>query len=154
MAEDIWSKQIQELKDYCQAKKWSVVSSAKEDTANWDKKQITLLSPTKRNNETTFYIFLHEVGHMLMQRRSRVYHNKYGKTLEGYGRATLVHRVTRIEEEYEAWRFGYELAKEKRWQVNDVSFERIRAKCIMSYFMWASEKTMKRRISFSASMLQ
>lgn len=144
----IWSKQIDRLESYCKKKKWTVdFTTAKvsaEDDMAWpiEKK---LLIRKDRKPEITFYYFLHEIGHMLVWNK-KDYDETYSHS-EKYKPESQIYRVAEVEEEYEAWRAGLKLAKRLKLRLNRATYEKIKARCIISYFIFALDRKLKKIIN-------
>lgn len=142
-----WQKYISTLEKYVESKKWTVryLKNAKNDWADWDRKRITL--KIRENQEVLFYIFLHELGHMLMFQNGRAYSSKYDEVFDQFNGGTQPVSVARIEEELEAWRTGSRLAKRLGLKTDRRNFEKVKSKYAMTYIAWACRKLAKKELS-------
>ena len=135
-----WKKQIVSLEKYVAKKGWNVVYSetAKNDCADWSKKTVTL--KPRANKEVLFYVFLHELGHMLLFQNNRSYSSKYKEVFDEFTGGTKPVSLARIEEELDAWRTGLRLAKRLKLKVDRRNFEKTKSKYAMTYITWACER--------------
>lgn len=143
VVEELWRKQIQELKKYCQKKNWEVLFVKRipgADTAIPGDKRIIIRED--RNPEVAFYYFLHEIGHMFVAERN----NRKSIAAETmFGTSSLTYKICYIleNEEIPAWNSGFNLAKRLDLEVNMRNFNQIKANCLASYMKWS----LKRRIN-------
>lgn len=143
-----WLEQIRNLESYCAEKGWMVKYVAKTpgaDSAWPDSNRIIIQKD--RKSEVTFYYFLHELGHMLICQNKNSYSDKYSAIYDDFHANSQTHKVVRIEEELEAWKVGYKLARRLKLSVNRRNFEQIKSRCIMTYFTWAVKRKIKDAIS-------
>lgn len=135
-----WKKQVKALETYVLNKGWAVHydPDAKNDWADWSKKTITL--KPRANNEVLFYVFLHELGHMLLFQNNRSYSSKYKEVFDEFTGSTKPISLARIEEELDAWRTGLRLAKRLNLKVDRRNFEKTKSKYAMTYITWACQK--------------
>jgi len=139
-----WKKQLELLEEYAASKKWSVIyrAKAKNDWADWARKSVRLKERT--NKEELFYVFLHELGHMLMFQNNRAYSSKYEAVFDEFTGGTQPVSIARIEEELEAWRTGLRLCFRLNLKVNRRNYEKVKSKYAMTYIAWASRRTSKK----------
>jgi hypothetical protein len=52
-------------------------------------------------------------------------------------RKSFVHRVSIVDEEFEAWARGRKLARKLGVKINDDVFDELKAKFLRSYMLWA-----------------
>lgn len=133
---DLWLSQIALLEMYAKLKlrinvQYTHQMSYDADTLNWDTKTITLRLG-RRSNETSFYVMLHELGHVLMT-RTRAGRHVLVRAAKKY--KTQISRVAVLEEEMEAWRLGYNLAKKLDMHVNQNKFDRVKSACLTTYIL-------------------
>ncbi|MFA6049945.1 MAG: hypothetical protein WC761_01990 [Candidatus Paceibacterota bacterium] len=141
-----WQEQIKVLEEYSKKKGWSVSYNNKKygDSADWEGKAIAL--ENSRNKERLFYVFLHELGHMQLMKNNTTYNAKYDNIFDNFASMSQVHRLTRVEEEYDAWRAGYKIAQRLDLYVEAPKFEKIRAKYLMTYIMWVVKQQIKKKV--------
>ncbi|NBP57578.1 hypothetical protein EBU71_13780 [bacterium] len=141
-----WKAQIQILENYCNDKGWDIEWVSRKDpsadTALIDKNRIYIKK--ERNNELTFYILLHEIGHMMLCQNNRMYEERYNAVFEAFSRASITHKIKRVEEELDAWKTGYKLSKRLKLYVNRRRFEQIKSRCVTTYMMWAVDRKIKK----------
>lgn len=113
---------------------WSVfVSSWVCSEADFSKKIINLRK--YQDVEKRLYVFLHEVGHVLLCSRDD-YDTRF-ELVEQRRYGTDGYKINRVEEEIEAWNEGFKFAKKYKLLINKKKFERTKTKLIKSYFNWA-----------------
>lgn len=143
-AQRTWQRQIKSLTDYCENKNWTVSFRDRpgtEDQITWENRKIVLLKT--RNAEQLFYVFLHEIGHMLQHQSAREF---MGVSTSRLGNSKLFCNRSRastvgtIEEELDAWKTGFRLANRLGMCVDRRNFEREKARCVMSYVDWAADR--------------
>lgn len=141
-----WKSQIQVLENYCRGKGWEVEyvsrSDPNADSAIIHKNKV--LIKKERSNELTFYILLHEIGHMMLCQNSRMYEERYNAVFEAFHSASITHKVKRVEEELDAWKTGFKLSKRLKLYVNRRRFEQIKSRCVTTYLMWAVDRKIKK----------
>jgi len=141
-----WERQIGALTEYCQSKSWTVAFkklNPSDDYAAWDKKRIVLSE--RKNKEILFYVFLHEIGHMLQHQNARSHLGSYEEVPEHFCHQAQASTVAKLEEELDAWKTGYRLADRLELFVDRRQFERVKAGCIMSYVDWGSRRHARHR---------
>lgn len=145
-----WQKQLTTLERYVSSKKWTVryLKKAKNDWADWERKRISLKK--RANQEILFYIFLHELGHMLLFQNGRAYSSKYEEVFDEFTGGTQPVSIARIEEELEAWRTGARLAKRLKLKTDRRNFEKVKSKYVMTYIRWAHRKITSKNNSVEA----
>lgn len=117
---------------------WTVFESAWVcSEADFSKKTINLRK--YHNAEKRLYVFLHEIGHVLVCEgedysvRFRLVENK-SYSSDGY-------KINRVEEEIEAWAKGWGYAQNCKVYIDMKKFDRLKTKLIKSYFNWALGRT-------------
>lgn len=102
----VWKSQILALEDYCKTKGWEVEFVSRKDpnadTAIIYKNKIMIQKD--RSYEITFYMLLHEIGHMMLCQNNSMYEERYNAVFEAFHRASMTHKVKRVEEELDAWK--------------------------------------------------
>ena len=141
-----WKSQIQVLERYCNDKGWEVEyvsrTNPSADSALIGKNKLAIKK--ERNNELTFYILLHEIGHMMLCQNNRMYEERYNAVFEAFSSASITHKIKRVEEELDAWKTGFKLSKRLKLYVNRRRFEQIKSRCISTYLMWAVDRKIKK----------
>lgn len=127
---------ITALTEFCSNHSWEVVYSNK-NTDYYHNGIITLYR--KRKSEILYYCFLHEIGHAWMLNYDEFYEEKYSELLRRPRRyGTLTYKISKVQEEIEAWNIGKLVAAELKLPINVSKFEKHRAECLSSYIRWAS----------------
>ncbi len=122
---------------------YQIVEGAEEQDACWsDVKQITIYS--SQGIEKRLYSLLHECGHALIRANWRKFESEYPAhaTAEVDARRMKSdkYKISLVEEEVEAWKRGRRLAKRLGVYIDDEKFNKLKTKCLMSYFSWASDE--------------
>ena len=134
-----WIEQLRDLERYCNEKGYRVVVKSTEiETIDLANKLITLDS--KKNDETTFYLLLHEMGHARLMNNNEKYKKTCGYVFENFCKSSLTHAIAILEEELDAWKEGLVLAKTINFYVDRRKWEAIKTKCISSYVAWVDSK--------------
>jgi hypothetical protein len=129
-----WQKQIDRLVKYSEKKGFAVeFSSAQGFVSQVELDTKTISLSTNRSLETVFYVFLHELGHTIQFANRKKYAERFGTVFVGFNQKSLTSRVVQLEEEYDAWQRGYDLAKRLKLKINKRKFEMHKARCILSY---------------------
>jgi hypothetical protein len=148
MSNNILEKRIQFRLSYAKVSEWAeehgyqVVEGPDEEDACWsDVKQITIYSG--QGVENRLYSLLHECGHALIRSNAKNFEHSYPAhataELDGRKRRSDKYKVSLIEEEVEAWKRGYRLAKRLGVFIDENNFNKLKTKCLISYFNWAVE---------------
>tara|TARA_R100000008_G_scaffold85144_1_gene74308 strand:+ start:793 stop:1236 length:444 start_codon:yes stop_codon:yes gene_type:complete len=121
---------------------YEVIEGPEEQDACWsDVKHITVYS--SQGVENRLYSLLHECGHALIRRNWSKFESEYPAhataELDRRKMKSEKYKASLIEEEVEAWKRGRRLAKRLGIYVDDEKFNKLKAKCLMSYFTWAVE---------------
>ncbi len=133
-----WKLAIDELNAYCERRGWTIeMSDDKDDEAVPHRLKIILNK--KHKPEILYYYFLHELGHMLMVIDDINYPIKY-KILAERSTWSQTYRISRVEEEIEAWNKGCDLALSFGLPLNKPKFEELKAKMVGSYLLWAMQR--------------
>lgn len=113
---------------------WSVfVSTWVCSEADFSKKIINLRK--YQDVEKRLYIFLHEIGHVILCSR-KDYSTRF-ELVEQRNYATDGYKINRVEEEIEAWHEGFKFAQKHKVMIDKRKFERTKTKLIKSYLNWA-----------------
>jgi hypothetical protein len=147
-----WNNQIISLEEYCVAKNWNVeyTNKKRKEYDYFSGAENLIVIRRDRRPEITFYIMLHEIGHMMLCQNRNMYRERYNAVFESFSKASLTHRVKTVEEELDAWKTGFKLAKRLKLYVNHRKFEQVKARCITSYMVWAvNRKLIKEKESIT-----
>ena len=102
-----------------------------------------LFSRRGQGVENRLYSLLHECGHALIRSNAKNFEYSYPAhataELDGRKRRSDKYKVSLIEEEVEAWKRGYRLAKRLGVFIDENNFNKLKTKCLISYFNWAVE---------------
>lgn len=128
---------LRHLDRYCKRNGWEVIYEPHVSEEYTIAGKIKLRST--RKTEVIFYMFLHELGHMLMRVKDRSYRRRYAIIFEGRY-ATDTYKITRVQEEMEAWDVGLRFARARGLKINDRKFQKVRAECLMTYLQWATRR--------------
>ena len=94
--------------------------------------------------ENQLYSALHECGHILQHQNKPMYNKsfKYQHVAENDRRKerSYAYRISVLEEELDAWKRGKKLAKRIGIEIDEIKFEKYKAKYSMSYVDWAASK--------------
>ena len=95
---------------------------------------------SRQSIENQLYTLLHECGHLLIDDRSQTTEFRFRKgyyVLDDVVRKSFVHRISIVDEEFEAWARGRKLARKLGVKINDDVFDTLKAKFLKSYMLWA-----------------
>lgn len=128
--------------EWAEEKNYQIVEGPDEEDACWsDVKQITIYSG--QGIEKRLYSLLHECGHALIRSDAKNFEHSYPAhataELDGRKRRSDKYKVSLIEEEVEAWKRGYRLANRLGLFIDEENFNKLKTKCLISYFIWATE---------------
>lgn len=142
----LWERQIEELERFVRRQGFEVfIENDPDGLSTFDPETKEIIVHNRQKLESQFYCLIHEIGHLLIAKNYR----RYQKTLcytQKFSAKTQVYKVSEIEEEFEAWRLGYQRAKKLRFYINNKNFERLKARYITSYFEWALDSRIKKKI--------
>lgn len=153
LSRGLWKSQIRVLEEYCASKGWEVEYVSRKDP-NADSAIVhknKLVIKKDRTTELTFYVLLHEIGHMMLCQNNRMYDERYNAVFESFGSASITHKVKRVEEELDAWKTGFKLSKRLKLYVNRRRFEQVKSRCVTTYLMWAVDRKIKKEIKEDGS---
>lgn len=142
-----WKSQLEKLEEYCSNKGWTVEYRKREpraDMAHPDTGHIIIQED--RKPEITFYYFLHELGHLILCQNDKAYQEKYDAVFNSFHTNSQTHKITRIEEELDAWKAGYKLGKRLDLFINRRKFTDIKSRCIMTYIMWTAKRKVSKEV--------
>ena len=137
---------ISRLISWLENKGWTMdVGYTNKDEMIPEHKHITING--RQGIEKQFYSFLHECGHLLIQKNWDKYSEAYPATAKMYSYATTHKQLERsskykvdcIAEEIEAWRRGKNLADRLSLYINEEKFNTLTAECVYSYIQWAAK---------------
>jgi len=138
----VWLKQLHALERYCNEKGYRVVCKAVDvESMYYTQKLITLSS--KWNDETAFYLLLHEMGHARLIDNSEKYDKTWGHVFDNFSHSSLTYGIAILSEELDAWKEGLILADNLNFYVNRRKWEMIKTRCISSYVSWVENKKQK-----------
>ena len=143
-----WKEQTKKLVDYSNNNGYQVVFKKEKQGISsicFETNKITIQSSYTK--EKQFYLLLHELGHHLILLDTKKYKHGIGYVLGNFSITSMVSRTAEIEEEFEAWKAGYDLAKELKLKIRRDSFERFKAKLLSTYFVWAVRDKVENRLN-------
>jgi len=144
MQEPKWNYHLKRVIKFLNDKNWNVVlGKVKDDECNFFTKTISVRTVGRRT-ENSLYILLHETGHVLFSKRSGDY-LEYAKDLNIH-KGSQAYKVLEVEEEFEAWKQGYDLAISMNIPINKKNYETIKARYLATYMMSAMERKVKNEI--------
>jgi len=132
----------QKVCEWVEDRGYQVVEGPDEEDACWsDVKQITIYS--SQGIENRLYSLLHECGHALIRSNTKDFEYQYPAhataELDGRRRRSDKYKVSLVEEEVEAWKRGLRLAKRLGIFIDENNYNKLKTKCLIGYFNWASE---------------
>ena len=137
-----WHYHIKKLKKYLEERDWKInFGNVKDDVCDFNTKSISVRTVGRRP-EITLYILLHEAGHVLFSKRNGDY-LEYAQELS-IGRNSMSYKVLEVEEEFEAWKHGYNLAFNLKIPIDKKKYEVIKSRYLATYMM----NTMNRKVKF------
>ena len=77
------------------------------------------------------------MGHMMLHNDKEEYGNGVGYVFNNFNASSQVNKVAEIEEEFEAWKIGYDLSKKLNLKIERNNYELFKAKLITTYFTWS-----------------
>lgn len=87
------------------------------------------------------HVLLHECGHLLISSCGRwKYPEGYKKIDDDRDGRNVIHKIDVIAEEFDAWHQGFMLAGQLNITLHLDEFNKMKAKCLMTYIRWASRK--------------
>ena len=133
-----WKEQTKKLVDYSNNNGYQFTfKKEKQGISSICFETNDIIIQSSYTKEKQFYLLLHELGHHLVLSDSKKYKKGIGYVLDNFSITSMVSRTAEIEEEFEAWKAGYDLAKELKLKIRRDSFERFKAKLLSTYFIWA-----------------
>jgi len=138
-------KAIQNLKkvfSWLNNKGYEVIFHNDSDSVIFSDRKIFI---DKRSNlENQLYSILHECGHILQHQNKSIFNKsfKYQHVAENDKRKarSYAYRLSVLEEEIDAWKRGKKLAKRLNIKLDEIKFEKYKAKYTMTYVNWAASK--------------
>lgn len=136
-----WHYHIKRLIKFLEERGWSVLlGNVKDDVCEFSTKRICVRTVGRRP-EITLYILLHEAGHVLFSKRNGDY-LEYAQDLS-IGRNSMSYKVLEVEEEFEAWKHGYNLAHDLKIPIDKKGYEVIKSRYLATYMMNAMSRKVK-----------
>ena len=86
--------------------------------------------------DSKVYSILHEIGHYLIS-IDKKYQKEKTFALCNFEKRSLAYKLCEIEEEYEAWHRGMQVAKHLKLKINKRNYEMAKVKALATYFRWA-----------------
>ncbi len=133
-----WYKQLRKLTEYANSKEIKVSFTKIEDGISWvcpDSRAIHIHN--RLIPEYQVYDLLHELGHMEQQASGIRYREYFDKIFDDFSRNSLTFKTKIVEEEIDAWNFGFTLARSLGIKIDRRRYEIQKAKAIASYMVWA-----------------
>lgn len=133
-----WHKQLRKLEKYANNKGYQVSFGKEEEGISWvctESKTIGIHNGSI--TEYQVYDLLHELGHIEQQASGTLYNEYFHKVFEGFSRNSLTFKTKIVEEEIDAWNYGFILAKNLGIKIDRRRFEVQKAKAVSSYMLWA-----------------
>jgi hypothetical protein len=130
---------IETVVGWCAFRRIRVVITTKSDGV-YDPGLGEIHINSRQSIENQLYTLLHECGHLLIDDRSQTTEFRFRKgyyVLDKEVRKSFVHRVSIVDEEFEAWARGRKLARKLGVKINDDVFDELKAKFLKSYMLWA-----------------
>jgi len=144
MQEPKWQYHFKRVIKFLNDKNWNVIlGKVTDDECNFFNNTISVRTVGRRT-ENSLYILLHETGHILFSKRSGDY-LQYAKELN-INKGSQAYKVLEVEEEFEAWKQGYDLAISMGIPINKKNYETIKARYLATYMMSAMERKVKNEI--------
>lgn len=140
--QEVW-KNIDRLTRLCESFGWTVEYDMapkvrNRGLADSDKRTITLNA--SQTTENIYYVFIHEIGHMVGRLWTFGWDKKYDVLYHSERRNSATYKIARIQDEIEAWDYGLKFARDHKFRVNTTKYEKIRAECLTAYMMWATKR--------------
>lgn len=117
----------------------------------------------KNSYSTRLVTLLHECGHVAIHlRRNRTLSKRVAGTSRkeelrqvgrGSPRSTRL-KIATLDEEIAAWEWGQRLGHRLGVRYSNATFERVRARCLMTYVRWGAGKVKKQACDSSGSALR
>jgi hypothetical protein len=105
---------------------------------------------TSQSVERMYYVFLHEIGHLLGRvEDSANWCKKYPELLRtsGVKTSSKLYKIARVQDEIEAWNLGFEFAKKHRLEINLKKWNRLRSECLTGYMKMVTVKQRRKNKS-------
>ncbi len=133
-----WMAQIKAVEEWVFSKGYNVEYTDKYKT------EMGLFDPSAKtifihrgvaNKQKLFYILLHECGHLLIMNNAKQYRERFPVSFghpSPNPKSNMI-KMAFFEEEVEAWARGISLAKKLKLDVDRMSFERLKTKCLREH---------------------
>jgi hypothetical protein len=142
-----WRKQTERVIRFCNDHGFSVrFKKCKNGISTICFEEKEVLMHNGYSPEREFYALLHETGHLVLHDNHQLYSQNVGYVFNKFTSESLTQKVGEVEEEYDAWRVGYKLAKKMRLKVDRYAYEKIKASYLSTYFEWAISRKINEKI--------
>jgi hypothetical protein len=123
---------------------WSVEYSGKRDSFIDPVKKLVHLS-TRHNDETVYYFFLHELGHIRIIKDNILWEKHFEKIFDERSKISLTYKVCTVEEEIMAWNIGYDIATTEKngLPMRRKRYEELKARAVSTYMEWSLRRKLK-----------
>lgn len=135
----LYIEKLSTLIDWCTARRLTV-RFAKREAGVFEPDTRTVTVSCRAAPERQLHYILHEVGHFLIghvaddPRFGKGYPQVYNKELN----RKYIHKLTCLEEEFEAWHRGWKLSTRLHLDLDRNEFDLTRLACLKSYIGWTS----------------
>jgi hypothetical protein len=137
-----WNYHIRRVQKFLKENGWtSFLGNVYDDECDYNTRHI-IVRTVGRKPEISLYILLHEAGHAIFNKKHGDY-LKYAEDLN-IGKNSMSYKVIEVEEEFEAWKYGYELAEQLGIPIDKRKYEVIKSRYLATYMMNA----MRRKVKF------
>jgi hypothetical protein len=111
---------------------------------------LTIKIEGKYSYEEQTYILLHELGHHQLRKRWDKFNKllpvlAFAEELHHYNKIVkykrgLSYNISCLEEEFKAWEEGYKLGIKLGIKINDIKWNKLKSKCLISYIRYYGNK--------------
>lgn len=127
-------RMIESLLSWCDSRRIKV-DFVKRMNSIFDPVSRKIEVSSRMNPETQLFYILHECGHFLIH--NPYVHKRYAKSNDESQTRTFMYRCNVLEEEYEAWHRGHELADRLAFKLDEARFDEVKGNGLRSYMKWA-----------------
>lgn len=135
----LYIEKLSILIDWCTARRLTV-RFAKREAGVFEPDTRTVTVSCRASPERQLHYILHEVGHFLvgMSPDNTRFGKGYPQALNAAFNRKYIHKLTCLEEEFEAWHRGWKLATRLNLNLDRHEFDVTRLTCLKSYIGWTS----------------